>query len=88
MKYPEFLQEVRELPFKFVLRKSKIVTKDAARYCPWAAWVMHRQSEDGDQVFNNRRDITPRIWDAADNGEGHDPEIRKDLLKACHIQCT
>ncbi len=65
------------------INNNEIVTLISSGVCPWV--YAHDQG-----VFNNFSheeylSQCYKVYDAADNKEDHDPELRKKLLEACGL---
>lgn len=58
-----------------LINEGEIVTEENIECCPWI--YAHNL---GISVKEYRK-----VFDAADNKEGHDPELRKKLLEACGL---
>lgn len=86
--YRKFLRDVAKIAKrrKFTLYNSAIAHKAIVLagepwICPWLAVVRY-----GDSISKLTRSENRAIFGAADNKPGHDPAIRRDLLKACGLK--
>lgn len=82
--FRDFIFQLVESPRNWGLRNGKqIVFNDGAEFCPYI-YVAHQQVKP--ITLGLSADEAAKIWDAADNQEGHNPHIRTLLLNACGLK--
>lgn len=83
--YKGFLGRLSRTPRNWVLMEKGEIRFGAGVNCPTTYLNRKRPIINAatTEDFN-----TPDIWAAADNESGHNPSIRKDLLKACGLKET
>ena len=88
MTYKEFLQELRKTPRDWKLFPRTCIRRGGyGTQCPITS-LLGKSSGHWNEVAaacDINQAMTVKILNAADNTEGHDPRIRRDLLKACGL---
>lgn len=81
MTFDEFLGLLGQM--KWHLRDGKFIRLDGSRVdCPWLCVADFSRVKVVHGNFPDRE----KLFDAADNAPGHDPEIRRRLLEACGLE--